>query len=595
MKKEKHMDIVLISSQYFIRHTLAMIISLLNNSKNNLSYNFYIIEQDISVADKKRVESVLKEKCKIEYIKVSNEVIDRFFNIKVSSHVTNLTYSKVILPDIFPKLDKILFLDSDMIVLNDIEELWNIEFGNSLICAAEDVGASYIAKRLWGGTSSKRYYNTGVMLIDLKGMRDFDYKNKINTITQEQSDKYLIGEQDIISDVFNEKISPINIKWNMYHKYHPNFANFIAAGIKDEIICACKKPSIVHFVGPDKPWHVNSTHEYKNEYMKYYKQTPFYNPVNEFMKCVYCNLKKIIKNKQQLPDGRIKTKILGGLYKKVKTPNQPSRHYVMGIKIPLCKIRKNHVAKLEFIHHITQELACQNAKLEARLSSLILAKTYNHDAFANYQNRFEGKEIVLLATGPTAKNYTPIEGAIHVGVNGAVYFDNVELDFVFIQDNTINQSNNENLTDDVLNYSKNNCKKFVGMPSNLIRMSNIESHKPMLPIPISKICGENISNYTLSGRGKFSDLPYDISNEPVANLWGTAFSAMQFILYTNPKRVYLVGCDCTSGYAYNIKQKNYSDVSSHVKSWQLIKKYTECYFPDVEIISINPVALKGMF
>ena len=72
-----------------------------------------------------------------------------------------------------------------------------------------------------------------------------------------------------------------------------------------------------------------------------------------------------------------------------------------------------------------------------------------------------------------------------------------------------------------------------------------------------------------------------------------SFSAMQFILWTNPNKIYLVGCDCSSGYFD--KTKSTTSMNKLIGNWIMLKKFAETYYPDTKIISVNPVGLKGVF
>ena len=73
-----------------------------------------------------------------------------------------------------------------------------------------------------------------------------------------------------------------------------------------------------------------------------------------------------------------------------------------------------------------------------------------------------------------------------------------------------------------------------------------------------------------------------------------AFAAIQFALYTNPKRIYLIGCDCSNGY-YDDKPLKLKKKQSYIKSWLKLKEFAQIYYPDTEIVSVNPVGLKGLF
>ncbi|MCD7780641.1 MAG: hypothetical protein LUH05_08225 [Candidatus Gastranaerophilales bacterium] len=86
----------------------------------------------------------------------------------------------------------------------------------------------------------------------------------------------------------------------------------------------------------------------------------------------------------------------------------------------------------------------------------------------------------------------------------------------------------------------------------------------------------------------------DLENEPLGDFGGFVFSALQFILWTNPDKIYIAGCDCNSGYAYDNKSL-LSDHSGKVNGFRKFKDFASRMYPETEIISVNPIGLKGMF
>lgn len=232
-----------------------------------------------------------------------------------------------------------------------------------------------------------------------------------------------------------------------------------------------------------------------------------------------------------------------------------------------------------------------NKKL-SNMKCIIEAQTLHPRTFGKYKNAFVGKDVVLVCSGPSAKYYKPIKNALHVGVNGAIYLKNVLLDFLFVQDYAVKQQHNASLNIDALNYVGNNCKKFWGiMPDDRL----VQTKQWLIErIPISYSYAPNTEQYLLEDIFQHN-IATDLSREPLGDLGGTTFSALQFILYTNPKRLYLVGWDCSTGYAHN------ESVASVSAKYQvgILKKFFLPFiginYPNIEIISINPVGLKGMF
>ena len=115
---------------------------------------------------------------------------------------------------------------------------------------------------------------------------------------------------------------------------------------------------------------------------------------------------------------------------------------------------------------VVKKILNQMNYLDRKISNLkviIEVQKLHEKTFGKYKNAFAGKDVVLVCTGPTAKKYKPIKNAIHVGVNGAIYLNNVALDYLFVQDYTIHQKHNSTLNRDALEYKGNNCKKFWGI------------------------------------------------------------------------------------------------------------------------------------
>lgn len=100
----------------------------------------------------------------------------------------------------------------------------------------------------------------------------------------------------------------------------------------------------------------------------------------------------------------------------------------------------------------------------------------------------------------------------------------------------------------------------------------------------------------------------DIDRMAIANMPNIALSAMQIVLFTNPKRIYLVGCDASAGHFVQPDSLNQCRVDKQekdskmavssdrtIEKWKELKVFASTFYPDVEIVSINPVGLKGIF
>ena len=223
--------------------------------------------------------------------------------------------------------------------------------------------------------------------------------------------------------------------------------------------------------------------------------------------------------------------------------------------------------------------------------SLSTAKMHEK-TFAPFKNRFAGKEVAVIACGPSVNDYKPIPGVVNIGMNRAYKDKRLQLDYIFLQDATT-WSREE--MQELNSYRPGECVKFYGVSCERL-------HNDFTPwiVPESDAIKANALRYRTSNVelviGNEAVFPLDISTQPLADFESVAFSALQFALWTNPKRIYLVGCDCSSNGHFYEKPGTHSVIASRVADgYAALKRFAAAFYPDTEIVSVNPVGLKGLF
>ena len=207
--------------------------------------------------------------------------------------------------------------------------------------------------------------------------------------------------------------------------------------------------------------------------------------------------------------------------------------------------------------------------------------------FPPFKCKHRNQDIVIFASGPTAKNYTPIKDAVHIGINRSFEMAPVGLDYIFAQDYT---GKTPEYIDALDAYRPSECVKFYG----IIRENVFEKS---WTIPETHAVKAGALRYRTDWTPFFTPrFAFDISTQALGDFGSTVFSALQFALWTYPKRIYLVGCDCTTdGYGYGGKEKNFLAVDKVIDAYKKFKDFAFKHYPDIEIISINPIGLKGIF
>ncbi len=269
----KEINICLSTDDNYIQHTATVVASILSNAKRKDKYHFYILSMQLSNENKLKFDKLKKIKdCQIDYPKLDENSLAPFKAVKMHPHLTLATFNRLLIPMLFPKLDKMIYIDSDLVVLSDISDMNNIDVSGYYFAGVKDANSKGLVKK-HGYDQKYEYINAGVIIINCTELRKHDYFKKM--LKQIGKIEAKTGDQDFINYCFHDKIKIISYKWNMYHKFH-----FESYGGKQpmedkDYANAVKNPVIVHFVGPDKPWNIDSVHPYKKEYLKYLQMTPW--------------------------------------------------------------------------------------------------------------------------------------------------------------------------------------------------------------------------------------------------------------------------------------------------------------------------------
>lgn len=220
-----------------------------------------------------------------------------------------------------------------------------------------------------------------------------------------------------------------------------------------------------------------------------------------------------------------------------------------------------------------------------------IPSTRNNQAFGCFKNYFNDQSCVISGTGPSLLEYKPISGAIHIGCNRCLFLNTLIYDIYFFNDW---DRTTEEYRKHIINY-KPNIKKFFGT----------------FPKEYSFGCSEEIANmgnatlYDMEGPGG-GTYQKDIDIYCVGDGGqSTVFVQMQFALFSGFKTIYIVGCDIdnlnkknkpSEKYFYNVDFiKDYKWYAPLKKNWNKMKTFIDTHYPEVEIISINPLGLKGLF
>jgi len=259
-KKFTTIPICLASDNNYAIHCAVTITSILCNSNKNTHYLFYILDGGISKENKNKILNLNKKyKSKVIFKKINNKWF-KDCPITGKNHFNIVNYYRLKIASIFPKINKIIYLDSDVIVKKSLSTLYKINVSKYYLAAAETQTSTINKKRMELPMKSN-YINSGVLLINCKKWRkDNIEKDFFNFIKNMPLVKLLNVDQDVINGVLYKSIKNLKQNWNTE----------IRTDIKPmkKYLNIIKNPYILHYVGSDKPWNKN-TRQDTTEYKKY--------------------------------------------------------------------------------------------------------------------------------------------------------------------------------------------------------------------------------------------------------------------------------------------------------------------------------------
>lgn len=270
------MHIVFCLDNSYISHCATVIASIISHNREE-SITFHLLSDYLSQENICSLEKWIKS-FNNKYIEVHKINIDRFNVFPVKDAYINIsTYYRLLIPDIIKDIDKVIYLDCDVIINSSLTDLWNTDISDYTLAGVRDRINDSI--RLYNRLKYDiqfGYLNAGVLLINLKKWREENVFEKALSIAKTNPTILKNHDQDIINMIFYDSKKILNFKYNLleYYLYTEEWL-YLDRKYYPEIIEACKNPVIVHFCMPQKPWHFECINPYKELYYKYRKMTPW--------------------------------------------------------------------------------------------------------------------------------------------------------------------------------------------------------------------------------------------------------------------------------------------------------------------------------
>lgn len=298
-------------------------------------------------------------------------------------------------------------------------------------------------------------------------------------------------------------------------------------------------------------------------------------------------------------DRKRETRIFGISIYKQRVDELTNTIFLFGIPIirertyPLSKYSESIKSKCIVKKETTPKISAKLEDLKEFLyeAQYLALKVYAQHSrvLPPYKDIYQGKSIVICGSGPTLNFYRQIPNAVHIGLNRSFECDCLKLDYIFSWDFGNMQKDDPSFWEKLKSYK---AKKIVGLFLN-------DDAPHLSQTRIKEL--DALALYSSARHGILHNrwemkIHRDIEVYPLMDFCSVAFGAFHFALYTNPSKIFLVGIDNSlNGYFTSAHQQRFLEVDLIKNGWLKVKRFISIHYPDTEVISINPVGLKGIF
>ncbi len=262
----RKVNLVYMCDSNYLQYVITSLDSAITHKKKTTYYNVYIIAKDFSSKDMENIKKLEQYRVKINIIKAIERELNyaslgRFSSFKIS-------LQKLFIADYLDKVDKVLYLDADTLIQDDLSSLYNTNIKKYYVAAVKDGLMYQFPDHIIeiGLNWRKFYFNSGVMLLNLSKIRKDD---KINdAIRYFNNNEEVFGDQDVLNVVFGKDVTSISYLYNCnsvyFEKENAQFlSNFYQEAVPQTPREVYNNAKILHFAG-HKPW----TQWFEHSYLK---------------------------------------------------------------------------------------------------------------------------------------------------------------------------------------------------------------------------------------------------------------------------------------------------------------------------------------
>ncbi len=285
--KENNISICFSANDKYVPLLAVTISSIIENSKPENNYDIVILMTSISDENQVKLRTLIaaKPNFSIRFVNVGPYVFG--YSFYTESDPTNTKFSdeiyfRILVPAIMPEYDYVIFLDADLVVLDDIANILDYDYSESLVGAVRDYeGISSCYTNNYEKTKYRiselgiknfdNYFLSAVLVMNIKKFNEkFDVKDLLNLAVSKNWKQF---DQDLFNYLCQDETTIIDAAWDYMEDIYGSYQS-LPKKLFDEFLKSEKHPKIIHYSGGRKPW-IKTDSKHNKVFWEFAAKTPF--------------------------------------------------------------------------------------------------------------------------------------------------------------------------------------------------------------------------------------------------------------------------------------------------------------------------------
>lgn len=249
------MNILVTLDRNYLRPLRVMLGSLFFNNPG-AAFHIYLIGDGLTQVDLADLSALCGTRHTLHPLTVPETL---FKEAPVVRYYSRAMYYRLLAAQLLPKdLDRILYLDPDILVINPVQPLYETDLGSFLMAAATHSGlfsgiSDQVNRMRLDNYEAEAYFNSGVLVMNLAAMRHAVRAEDIYAYAREHADLLILPDQDILNGLYGARILEVDDSlWNYDARKYERY--WMTSQGERDMDWVMEHTSILHFCGKNKPW-----------------------------------------------------------------------------------------------------------------------------------------------------------------------------------------------------------------------------------------------------------------------------------------------------------------------------------------------------